>query len=177
MKKLIIAFNLFLWNFFLKHLPGFSLRKLFFRYVLWNKIPWDSALHRGIDILYTGGITIGHQCVINKFVSLDGRGTLTIGNNVSVSAYAKIITASHNPDVSDFSYTTAPVVLEDYVWIGTAAIIMPGITLGKGCVVAAGSVVTKDVPPYAIVGGNPARFIRERSKVLNYNPFWEPWHQ
>ena len=170
-------FSVFLWNFFFKYLPGFSFRKLVFRYLMGNKISWDSSIHRGIDLLWPGGITIGRRSVINRFVSLDGRGKLYIANNVSISAYAMIITASHDPDSEGFAYVTRPVVIEDYVWIGSGAIILPGITIKKGAVIAAGSVVTKDVGEYEIVGGNPAKFIRKRADKLNYNPFWEPWHQ
>lgn len=175
--KIDTAIRLIIWNYFIKYLPGFALRKVLFRMILKNQISWSSSLHTGLDIFYTSGIRIGKNSVVSKYVALDGRGGLTIGDNVSISAYTKILTASHDPDSSDFKYITKPVVIEDYVWIGTGALIMPGVTLKKGCVVAAGSVVTKDVGAYHIVGGNPTRFIRERSHELTYNPFWEPWHQ
>lgn len=171
------SLKLFLWNYLLKHLPGFTLRKAVFRYFMGNKIPWNSTVHRGIDLLGTGGIRIGSKSIVNKFASLDGRGMLTIGDCVSISAYAKIITASHDPQSGSFDFIVKPVVIEDYVWVGTAAIILPGVTLKKGCVVAAGSVVTKDVEEFTIVGGNPAKFLKNRTKELNYNPFWEPWYQ
>lgn len=148
-----------------------------FRVLLRNQVPPDSALHRELDVWGIGGIRIGHHCTINKLVMLDGRGQLTIGNNVSISAYVKIITASHGVDARDFAFVTRPVVIEDYVWIGTGAIILPGVVLGHGAVVAAGSVVTKSVGPYEIVGGNPARFIRKRSADLDYQPFWQPLSQ
>lgn len=175
--KISTASRIFLWNFFLKDLPGFYLRKILFKHFLKNNISLKCALHRGIDIFYVGGISINENTVVNKFVSLDGRGQLKIGKNVSISPYSRIITASHDPDSETFEYITKSVIIEDYVWIGTAAIILPGVKLGTGCVIAAGSVVTKNVDAYAIVGGNPAKFLRYRSKVLKYNPFWEPWHQ
>jgi maltose O-acetyltransferase len=165
------------WNYILKSLPGFKMRKLFFRYLLENEIPNSSALHVGIDIYYVGGITIGCNSVVNKFVALDGRGGIIIGDQVSISAYCKILTGYHDPDDTNFQYKTKEVVIEDYVWIGTGALILPGVTLKRGCVVAAGSVVTKDVGPYEIVGGNPAKFIRRRNENLQYSPLWEPWHQ
>lgn len=177
LRKVIIVIKLIFWNYFLRHLPGFWLRKFLFRMVLENKIPASSSLHVGLDVFYVSGIVIGEKSVVNKFAVLDGRGGLTIGNNVSISAYTRILTASHDPNTEDFEYVTKGVVIEDYVWIGVGALILPGVTLKKGCVVAAGSVVTKDVEAYHIVGGNPAKFIKERNRQLNYNPSWEPWHQ
>lgn len=67
------------------------------------------------------------------------------------------------------------VVIEDYVWISAFAIILPGVILKKGCVVLPGSVVTKDVEPYHVVGGNPAMFIRRRNQDLHYELYWDPW--
>jgi maltose O-acetyltransferase len=71
----------------------------------------------------------------------------------------------------------APVTIEDYVWIGHRAIIMPGVTLGRGAVVAAGAVVTKSVPPMSIVAGVPARVIGQRKSALSYTKFHRPWFE
>lgn len=177
LKKVKIAVGVFLWNFCLKNLPGFYIRKRLFNFLLGNQVSYQAALHRGVDIWYAGGIVIGAGSVINKFASLDGRGGLIIGSMVSISPYVKVVTSSHEMNSPDFEYVTAPVTIHDYVWIGIGAIILPGVTIGKGAVVAAGSVVTKSVEPYAVVGGNPARLIKYRSSNLSYNPFWEPWHQ
>jgi acetyltransferase-like isoleucine patch superfamily enzyme len=114
-------------------------------------------MHHGLELYCSGGITIGNNTTINKYIDLDGRGGLIIGNNVSISAYCKIITASHDPNASDFKYITKPVSIEDYVWVGTSAIILPGVTLKRGCIVASGSIVTKNVAEYEIVAGNPAK--------------------
>ena len=119
-------------------------------------------------------MTIGADSTINKYVDLDGRGGLRVGDNVSVSPYVRILTASHDPRSHDFAYVTAAVEIDNYVWIGTGAVILPGVTLGKGCVVAAGSVVTKSVEPHAIVAGNPSRRIGERPSQLSYSPYWRP---
>ncbi|MCA9936785.1 MAG: hypothetical protein KC415_22775 [Anaerolineales bacterium] len=64
--------------------------------------------------------------------------------------------------ISEQGYTNAPIVIEDDVWIGFQAVILPGVTVGKGSIIGAGAVVTKDVPPYSIMGGVPARLIRQR---------------
>jgi maltose O-acetyltransferase len=148
-----------------------------FRTLLKNKIGSNSSIHKGLEIYCVGGISIGDNTTINKHVDLDGRGGLYIGSNVSISAYTKILTASHNPNSINFDYVTMSNYVEDYVWIGTGALILPGVKLGTGCVVAAGSVVTKSVEPYTIVAGNPARKINERIKELNYSPYWRPYFQ
>ncbi len=74
----------------------------------------------------------------------------------------------HDVQSETFAETGAPVKIDDYVVIGTRVIILPGVTIGKGAVVASGAVVTKDVAPYAIVGGVPAVFIKERNHTLSY---------
>ena len=77
-------------------------------------------------------------------------------------------TMEHDIDSPDFEELGAPVVIEDNVVIGTRVTILPGVTVGKGAVIASGAVVTKDVPPYTVVGGIPAVFIKNRSKDLHY---------
>jgi maltose O-acetyltransferase len=95
-------------------------------------------------------------------------GPLTLGDDVMMAPDVVILTQNHRFDdptvpMLDQGYGPArEVVIEDDVWIGTNAIILPGVRLGKGSIVAAGAVVTKDVPPYAIVGGNPARLLKSR---------------
>ena len=97
--------------------------------------------------------------------------SLIVGNRVVINDNVNIITASH--DVSSPSWTTisAPIVIEDYAWVGMNAIILPGVTIGSGAVVGAGAVVAKNVAPYTIVVGNPAKPVsRTRTQSLNYNP-------
>ena len=119
-------------------------------------------------------IVIGDNTVINRFTYLDGRVALTIGNNVNVSHYTLIQTLTHDPQNRDFLCLERPVVIHDHVWIGARAIICPGVTIGEGAVVAAGAVVTQDVEPYTIVGGNPARYIKDRTRDLVYRTRYRP---
>jgi len=120
------------------------------------------------------GVEIGANTVINRFSYLDGRVPLKIGNNVNVSHYALIQTLTHDPQSPYFSCIEGPVVIGDHAWIGARAIISPGVTIGEGAVVGAGAVVTRDVAPYTIVVGNPARPIKERTRDLRYATRYRP---
>ena len=99
---------------------------------------------------------------MNRDCRLDVRGSLHIGENVSISPEVTVLTAAHGVDDPLFGVVLRRVVIEDHVWIGTRAMIMPGVTLGRGSVVAAGAVVTRSVAPLTVVAGVPARTVAER---------------
>ena len=119
-----------------------------------------------------GNLKIGHNSVINQKCRIDNRGNITIGNNVSISSEVCILTADHDLQSTEFNGRVRPVNIEDYVFIGTRAMILPGVTLGKGSAVAAGAVVTKDVPSFTIVAGVPAKSIGNRPKSFNYSCYY-----
>ena len=159
-------------NFVLMWLP-YAVGRWYLQTFCGLKIGRDTSI--AAHCFITGGdIRIGDNTAINRFVYLDGRAPLSIGNNVNISHYVKIQTLTHDPQNCDFVCLVKPVRIDDHVWIGTAAIIMPGVTIGEGAVVAAGSVVTKDVPPYVIVGGNPARYLKDRNRDLRYRTKYFP---
>ena len=133
-----------------------------------------SSVHMGCFI--TGSnIKIGSNTVINRKTYLDGRVLLTIGNNVNISHQTLIQTLTHDPQCSNFGCLCKPVLIEDDVWIGARAIILPGVKIGRGSVIGAGSVVTKDVPPYSIFVGNPAKFLKQRNTDLLYKSKYFPF--
>lgn len=113
-------------------------------------------------------ITLGDNVYINHNVDIIARDQLIlIGNNVIIASYVSIIGENHSLDNinSPIRYQkmlSKKIVIEDDVWIGTRAIILAGVTIGKGAVIGAGAVVTHDVSDYAIVGGVPAKIIRIR---------------
>nr|WP_224746266.1 acyltransferase [Mucilaginibacter glaciei] len=116
----------------------------------------------------TQHFSIGNNSVVNTKCRLDNKSSITIGNNVSISQEVMILSADHDPDSATFTSRNLPVVIEDYVFIGSRAIIMPGVTIGYGAVIAAGALVKENVEAYAIVGGVPAKFIRKRNTELSY---------
>lgn len=95
-------------------------------------------------------------------------GGVEIGNNVVIASYCKLVAGTHDINSSDFKGQVKKITIKDRAWICTGALILPGITIGTGAVVGAGAVVTKDVPDYAVVVGNPARIIKYRRKNLEY---------
>ena len=112
---------------------------------------------------YGKHIKIGKGCFIQQCCTFFGRGGITLGENVFLGPKVNIITINHDPDPENRDATYGrPVVLEDRVWVGINATILPGVRIGYGAIVGANSVVTKDVPPYTIVGGIPAKTIRKR---------------
>ncbi|MFA5983153.1 MAG: acyltransferase [Methylococcaceae bacterium] len=108
-------------------------------------------------------LTVGNECFIGRNVHLALHDKIIVGNNVIINDGCKLLTASHDINCQDWSQISAPIVIEDYAWIATACIILPGVTIGKGAVIGAGSVVTKNVPPFQVAAGNPARIIKERT--------------
>lgn len=169
-------------------IPSHTLRLFFYRFFFRMKIGKYSSIHWLARFSNPAGISIGHHSIIGNDAYLDGRyirkkkgirvylsdflnpsyRPLTIGNNVSIAGEVRIFTMQHDIDDPDFKEEAGPVVIEDYVVIGTRVTILPGVRVGKGAVIASGAVVTKDVPAYAMVGGVPAVFIRERNKNLKY---------
>lgn len=149
-------------------LPFHTLRLFLYQYVCQVHIGRRTSIHRGCRLYRPSGVHIGDHTIINREVLLDGRMDLSIGQNVSISEGAYIFSLEHDPNSSNFSDRGAPVTIRDRVFIGARAIVLPGITIGEGAVVAAGAVVTHDVEPYTIVGGVPARPIGQRRRDLTY---------
>jgi maltose O-acetyltransferase len=152
----------------LGYLPSHCLRKLIFR-LAGVKLGQKSTLHIGARFYQPKNITIGQGTIIGDHATLDGRAPLTIGNHVDIASEVMIFNGQHDIHSPHFDPIEKPVTIKDYVFIGPRAIILPGVTIGRGAVIAAAAVVTKDVPDKAIVGGVPAQPIGKRKlKNLNY---------
>lgn len=114
-------------------------------------------------------LIVGRNSFLGK-IEIDLHDTVTIGNNVCINDSVKILTASHEVNSPTWQLIKKPIIINDYVWIAKSAIILPGITIGEGTIVAAGAVVTKSTDKYVVVAGNPAKVINKRLQNLNYNP-------
>ena len=121
------------------------------------------ATHVPVELAAGPGavIEIGERCYINSGVSIGAQQRVTIGKNCAIGNYSLIMDSDfHNTCDHTKPGVAAPVVLEDDVWLGARVTVLKGVRIGRGAVVAAGAVVTRDVPPCALVAGVPARVIR-----------------
>ncbi|MFH0943091.1 MAG: acyltransferase [Candidatus Beckwithbacteria bacterium] len=148
--------------------PSHCFRRCLFKFA-GVKIGKKSTIHIGARFFQPKNITVGNGTIIGDHVTLDGRAELTIGNHVDIASQVMIFNSEHDLNSPFFDPIEQPVTIKDYCFIGPRAIILPGITIGKGSVIAAGAVVTKDVPDMTIVGGVPAKPIGIRQvSELNY---------
>ena len=132
---------------------------------------WDKF---GCDI-FTPSIKIGDNVSIGSYCHITAINSIVIGNGVLTGRWVTITDNSHGDTDSDSLNTSpvkrplkskGPVIIEDNVWIGDKATILPGVTIGKGSVIGTNAVVTKDVPPYSIAVGNPIRIINSKNKNI-----------
>lgn len=152
---------LFIWNSLINKIPINTLRKFFLR-LLGAKLSSNCVIFRRCEMIKPLGLKVGKGSSIGWFSLVDARGGITIGNNVTVASYTKMVTGTHDIEDPLFHASFNPIVIEDYAWICTGATILGGVKIGRGSVVMAGAVVTKDVPPMTVVGGVPAKFVKER---------------
>jgi acetyltransferase-like isoleucine patch superfamily enzyme len=174
----------YLTNHIISHIPFFAVRRWWYRHVVGVQIGHDSAVFMGCYWYFYRPLgrnpqpmIIGDHTIVNRRCTLDGRGGLRLGNNVSISPEVMLITSYHLKDDPEFRIEDKPIVIEDYAWVGSRATVLPGVNIGKGAVVAAGAVVAKNVAPYAVVGGMPAKVIGERTKELKYQLTFRPWFE
>lgn len=136
------------------------------RYLSWKlrlaSIGRGTQIHPFVVIHAPEKVAIGSRVSIAGFVHIWAGGEVRIGNDVLIASHTVITSQSHDVNAQIYNRTNVmkPVVIEDNVWIGAGAIILPGVRIGSGAVIGAGSVVTKDVPPRTLMVGVPARALR-----------------
>ena len=161
--------RLYLANRIVARIPLHWVRLLFYKKVMKIKIGKGSSIFMDAWFDTVGNLTIGENTTINQKCRLDARGGLSIGDNVSISAETCILTAEHDIQSRDFGGSSGPVRIDDYVFAGTRVMILPGVSLKRGAVAAAGAVVTRDAEAFTVVAGVPARAIGKRNSDLEYN--------
>lgn len=125
-------------------------------------IEWSCSISGGAEIVDPWNLTMGELSSIDKQCCIRCRGKVIIGKRCCISRGVDLLSGSHNIMSPNFEMVTAPIVIEDNVWIATKAMIGKGVTIGEGAVIASMSNVIKDVEPWTVVGGNPAKFIKKR---------------
>lgn len=152
-----------------------TVRHFFLRY-------WLGAYGKGsgvqMDCRFLNGrkVFLGERNVVNFGCVFDGRQfPIHTGNDVSIGPEATILTMDHDPQSTSFDSRGGEVRIGSRAWIGYRAIILPGVSIGEGAVVAAGAVVTRDVEPYSIVAGVPAKEVGRRNRELSYQLAYRPF--
>ena len=149
------------------HVPSHAFRRFWYRRAGMT-FPASSSIHFRASFYSPENIVIGEGVTIGFNAFLDGRSGLTIGDHVNLGGNVQVYTREHDIDSPDFAETGAPVVIGRHAYLGSSVIVLPGVTIGEGGVVGAGSVVTRDVAPFTFVAGVPARHVRDRSTDLRY---------
>lgn len=167
------ALKTYLFNDWITNLPFHFVRITYLKKALCVKISSDTFVHMGCR--FEGKISIGKNSVIGRNCIL--KGDITIGDNVSITAETYVFTSSHFVNSSDFSCFYKPVTICDYAWIGARAVILPGVTIGKGAVLGTASIATKDISDFSICVGSPAKPIGTRSTDLTYKLDYFPFFQ
>ncbi len=165
-KWILLDFWLYILNRLAYDIPIHFVRRFFFR-ISGMRMGKDSFIHMWTRVYNPAGIEIGDGTIIGDHVFLDGRAPLIIGNHVDIASQVLIYNSEHDVHSDDFGPIEEPVEIGDYAFIGARATILPGVKIGRGAIVAAGAVVTKNVADFEIVGGVPAQKIGERK---NKNP-------
>jgi acetyltransferase-like isoleucine patch superfamily enzyme len=141
------------------------------------KMQYPVFIDAGFRFLFPKNITIGTNCSFGHYNKIWAFNKVTIGNNVQTALGLTIVSGSHNISSYEFLSDNKGVVIEGENWIGANVTILGGVTIGRGAVIAAGAVVTKSVEPYTVVGGIPAKFIKNRvpaEKVLSPFGYYKP---
>ncbi|MGS0534539.1 acyltransferase [Pseudoalteromonas sp. SaAl2] len=162
-----MKYELILWyQFFLKNIPG-KIGCYLRGKLLPSKLGKQSMLWDQVQIDYPSKLTIGENTSVNRGCIINAGGGVHIGNDVLIGPNVTIYSQNHmfkskTDKINQQGYDYKAVIIEDDVWVASNVIILPGVTIAKGAVVGAGSVVTKNVMEYEVVGGNPAKSISNR---------------
>ncbi len=122
---------------------------------------YKTIIYRSVHIFAPWNLVTNGGC-IGPGVEIYNKALIRLGENVVISQNAWLCTASHDISSDTMTLIVKPMVIGDDVWIAAKSMVLPGVTIGEGAIVAAGAVVTKDVEPWSVVGGNPAKFIKMR---------------
>jgi len=160
----LYSFNLFAAT-ITGYIPIHTLRLLLYKHLFRVDVPLDAIIYWRCRFFEPASVHIGHHSIIGNDAFLDGRKGLFVGTNVNIAAEVAIYTLEHDITSPDFGSKGAAVHIDDWAYIGPRVTILPGVRIGLGAVVAAGAVVAKDVEPWTVVGGIPAKFIKNRPIV------------
>ncbi|MBR6048280.1 MAG: putative colanic acid biosynthesis acetyltransferase [Bacteroidaceae bacterium] len=153
----IVNHTLFRWTpFFMRRTRVMMLK------VCGADIAWNCSVNSRATIIDPWNLTMRSLSSIDEDCCIRCRGHVTIGEKTCISRGVDLLSGSHDITSPNFEMKTAPIVIGDNVWIATKALVSMGVTIGEGAVIGAKACVFKDVEPWTVVGGNPAKFIKKR---------------
>ncbi len=156
-----------IYNIIINKIPSHTIRVAWLR-LGGAKIGKGSSIWRNTEVLGVANIVLGDDSVIAWHCQVDARAGLVIGDHVAIASHVLIIAGTHDLTAPEFWSISAPIYIEDYVWVASRALIGHGAHLGRGSVVTANTIVAKEIAPYKIVGGSGAKPMGERPHNLNY---------
>lgn len=160
-------FTDYITNHIVTHIPFWFIRRCYL-VLCGAKFGQHTQIDMDVTFMDPNRLKTGYNVHINRQCLIDARGYLSIGNNVSISLRSAIVTGSHDHRSPTFDFVRTKITIEDNVWMGFQSTIVGNVKIGEGAVICAGAVVTKDVEPWSIVAGVPAKKIGERPRDIKY---------
>ena len=168
-------FKLYICNFFISYVPFHAIRLFYYKYVMKFEIGKGSSVHLGCKFTAVTEFYMGKNSTINQYCRIDNRGGITIGDNVSVSPCVNLITADHDIHANNLEGRQKGIIIKEFVFIGSDAMVLPGVTMEKGSVLGAKSLLTKSTVDFGIYTGLPAQLRANRRTDLNYQTSYIRW--
>lgn len=158
-----LSWNVFCFFFFRPFgLPFFKVWRNFILKIWGARIGKGSVIHSSSKIWAPWNLELGQRTCIGPNTIIYNPGKIILGNKVTISQYSYLCTATHDYESKLHTLYWRPIIVNDYAWVAADAFIGPGVTIGEGAIVGARAVVFKDVSPWTVVGGNPAKYIKDR---------------
>ena len=146
-------------------IPAHHLRDCLYRTLFHIRLPKSSTIYGGCTFFSPWKMQVGEHSILGDHGFFDAREKIRIGENVNIGKEIRVFTLEHDILSPTFGEKGGQVTIGDWAYIGSRVTILPLVSIGEGAVVASGAVVARDVPPWVMVGGVPARYIRDRPKV------------
>lgn len=168
-------FKVYICNFFIAYIPFHFIRLFYYKHIMKFKIGKGSSIHLGCKFTAVTEFYMGKNSTINQYCRIDNRGGITINDNVSISPCVNLITADHDVHTINCVGRQKEIFIKDHVFIGSDAMVLPGVIMEEGSVLGAKSLLTKSTIAFGIYTGLPAQFKANRRTDLDYQASYIRW--